>query len=81
MIKIEYRHDGKFLIFRIVNNGKKINRNAIEEILNTQGKGYGLYNIRERIKIFYDDPECGLFAGVNEDGMTCFTIKLGNEIS
>jgi two-component system sensor histidine kinase YesM len=81
MIKIEYRHDGTFLIFRIINNGKKLNRNAIEDILRTQGKGYGLYNIRERIKIFYNDPDCGLYAGVNDDGMTCFTIKLRNEIS
>jgi two-component system sensor histidine kinase YesM len=75
-IKIEYVHDEEYLVFRILNNGAKLKVDEIEKILKTRGKGYGLFNIQERIKIFYNDEKCGVFGSVVEDGMTCFTVRL-----
>lgn len=48
-----------------------------ERLLNTPGKGYGLHNIRERVRMYYgSDENCGIFGGLNENGMVCFTVKL-----
>ena len=39
------------------------------------GQGYGIYNIQERIRMYYDE-ECGVSGSVPEEGMVCFSIKL-----
>ena len=68
------------IIFRIKNNGKTL---AEEELLMNLSKpsgGYGMYNIRERIRLYYADPECGITAQLEEDGMVCFTVRLGKQL-
>ena len=57
-IKIEYIYGEEFLEFHVYNNGPKVVGEELERILNTPGKGYGIYNIRERIRMYYDE-ECG----------------------
>lgn len=79
-IKIEYLCEKDFLIFRVYNNGSRFDKERAEQILNTPGKGYGLYNIRERIRMYYDG-ECGITGHITENGMVCFTIKIRKQIS
>ena len=43
------------------------------------GKGYGIYNIEERIRIYYG-AGCGVYASVTEDGYTNFTVKILKEL-
>ena len=76
-VRIEYKCDEEYLIFNIYNNGPAVEKEVIEKILTTPGKGYGIYNIRERIRMYYKDVNCGLFAGVTEDHLVCFTVRLG----
>lgn len=74
-IRIEYLCEEDFLVFHVYNNGGKLSEEEVEKILSTPGKGYGIYNIRERIRMYYDE-ECGLFSHLTEDGLVCFTIKI-----
>lgn len=78
-IKVQYICEEKFLIFNIYNNGPKLEKEQLEKMLNTPGKGYGLYNIQERIRIYYDE-ECGVLHHITESGLVCFTIKIRKTI-
>ena len=78
-IRIEYLCEEDFLVFHVYNNGGKLSEEEVEKILSTPGKGYGIYNIRERIRMYYDE-ECGLFSHVTEEGLVCFTIKIRKTI-
>ena len=78
-IKIEYLCEEEFLVFNVYNNGSRLSEEEVEKILSTPGKGYGIYNIRERIRMYYDE-ECGLFSHVTEEGLVCFTIKIRKTI-
>lgn len=79
LIIVEYEKEGEFLLFRICNNGPKMELAQLQTILDTPGKGYGIYNIQERIQMYYEE-ECGIFAGISEEGYTCFTVKLKAEM-
>lgn len=74
-IKIHYYIEHDFLIFEIMNNGPQLSAEEVKSILNTPGKGYGLFNIRERISMYYDE-ECGVSGSLAKDGMVMFTVKL-----
>ena len=78
-IRIEYLCEEEFLVFNVYNNGSRLSEEEVEKILSTPGKGYGIYNIRERIRMYYDE-ECGLFSHVTEEGLVCFTIKIRKTI-
>ncbi|MEG0565766.1 MAG: histidine kinase, partial [Hungatella sp.] len=58
LLVIEYETEENYLIFRILNNGPQIELERLEKILNTPGKGYGIFNIQERIRIYYG-ADCG----------------------
>lgn len=66
---------GEDLIFTIKNNGPELSATKAQESLLRPGKGYGIYNIRERIALYYG-PDCGLSAGIDENGYTTFTLKV-----
>lgn len=78
-IVIEFKREGQYLIFNIYNNGPLISAEEIEKIMCNQGKGYGIRNIMERIQLYYDKT-CGVTVNVTEDGYTCFTIRIYDEI-
>lgn len=64
-----------YLIFTIRNNGPQIQEKKALASLRQPGKGYGIYNIQERIALYYGE-NCGLRAGLDENGYTCFTVKI-----
>ena len=74
-IRVVYEKKDGFLIFRIYNNGAVLEEEALNRILTTPGKGYGIYNIQERIRMYYDQ-ECGISGSVSEEGMVCFCVRL-----
>lgn len=67
--------EGDFLVFTVRNNGPQIQEENARRSLKQPGKGYGLFNIQERIALYYGDG-CGLNAGLDEKGYTCFTVKI-----
>lgn len=73
-IRIVYRIEEPYLVFRVYNNGPELEQEQLERILSEPGKGYGIYNIQERIRMYYDDT-CGVSAAV-ENQMVCFTIRI-----
>ena len=74
-ITVEYIHEGDFLIFHILNNGPQPELAHLQDILDTPGKGYGLYNIQERIRMYYDE-QCGVSITITQEGETCFTVRI-----
>lgn len=78
-IKVQYEISNDFIIFNIYNNGPAMDKEQIHTILDTPNKGYGIYNIRERIRIYYD-IECGVFSSITDNGMICFTVKIRKNI-
>lgn len=67
-----------FLVFEVLNNGAVLDLGRVDEILNKPGKGYGIYNIQQRIDLYYGSGS-GIRAGVDENGFTQFCIKLKQE--
>ena len=65
----------EYLIFTIRNNGPQIQEKKALASLRQPGKGYGIYNIQERIALYYGE-NCGLTAGLDENGYTCFTVRI-----
>lgn len=79
-IVIRYALEGDYIVFEIMNNGPALSNEEAERLLNTPGKGYGLHNIRERVKMYYgSDKACGIFGGLAENGMVSFIVKLKKE--
>lgn len=74
-ILIACQVQGENLIFTIKNNGPELSATKAQESLLRPGKGYGIYNIRERIALYYGS-DCGLSAGIDENGYTTFTVKV-----
>ena len=78
-IRIECRGKDEFIVFRVINNGGAIDLQKVAEVMRTPGTGYGIYNICERIELYYG-PGSGLFPSITEDGETCFTLKLNRTL-
>ncbi len=79
LIRFEYKKDGEYLLFHIYNTGPHLTQSEVEKILAAPGNGYGLYNIQERIRMYYDDS-CGVSSSISEDGLICFTVRLKDQI-
>ena len=75
LVIIEFCKKGQHLLFSVCNNGPVMDVEMLEDILGKPGKGYGIYNIQQRIAIYYGEG-CGLSVKITEDGYTCFTIKI-----
>lgn len=75
-IVVEYVPGEEFLEFRVYNNGPELTEEQLQKILREPAtKGYGIYNIQERINMYYDET-CGVFARIMPDGMICFTVRI-----
>lgn len=79
-IIIEFYPEGDYLYFQIYNNGPRLNLEELNRILHTPGKGYAIYNIQERIDLYYGG-DCGLSAKITEEQFTCFTVQILKKVS
>lgn len=79
-IVVTYGLEEDAIVFKIKNNGILLDKDELLRSLRKPGGGYGMYNIRERIRLYYNDPKYGITANVEEDGMVCFTVKLGRQL-
>lgn len=79
-IIIHCRTEGNYLLFTIKNNGPELQEQQARELLLQPGKGYGIFNIQERIDLYYG-KDCGLRAYVDDHGYTCFTVKILKQIN
>lgn len=80
VIRIAFREQGDYIFFTVRNNGPKVELKELEAVIDRPGKGYGIFNIKERIALYYGDG-CGLFASVTPEGETCFTVKINKNVS
>jgi two-component system sensor histidine kinase YesM len=78
-IMIEFVHENGCLLFSIYNNGPLIAVEDIDTLLHTQGHGYGLNNIEERIHLYYGE-DYGISVRTTEERYTCFTIRIGDSV-
>lgn len=75
LVVIEFCKEGRELVFSVCNNGPVMDVGMLEDILERPGKGYGIYNIQQRIAIYYGEG-CGLSVKITEEGYTCFTVRI-----
>lgn len=75
MVAVEFCKEGELLVFSVSNNGPVMDVGMLEEILEKPGKGYGMFNIQQRIAIYYGEG-CGLSVKITEEGYTCFTVRI-----
>lgn len=75
LLIIRFHIEGEYLVFQIINSGPPIDKERLNDVLYRPGKGYGIYNIRERIRIYYGD-DCGLSGEMTTEGYTCFTVRI-----
>ncbi len=75
LVLVEFRKEGEYLVFSISNNGPVMDVGMLEDILEKPGKGYGIFNIQQRIAIYYGEG-CGLSVKITEEGYTCFTVRI-----
>ncbi|WP_283693000.1 sensor histidine kinase [Clostridium perfringens] len=75
-IIVEFQEDEGSLIFKIYNSSNNNNDiKGIEEMLNKPGKGYGIYNVKERIELYYG-IECNLECSLVENNYICIALRL-----
>ena len=79
LIRVVYEPGETELYFRVYNNGPQLEEEQLKKMFGEPGKGYGIYNIQERIRMYYDGG-CGVSASVTEDGLICFTVKIRKSI-
>ena len=77
-----FLQDQDYVSFQIKDNGVGISTKRLEEIQNrlneeksTSESCYGLYNIHQRIKLFYGS-DCGLSISLNKYGGTTISIRI-----
>ena len=77
-----FLQDEDYICFQIKDNGVGIPTKRLEEIQNrlneeksTSESSYGLYNIHQRIKLFYGS-NCGLSISINKYGGTTISIRI-----
>lgn len=75
IVIIEFWKEEEWLLFSVSNNGPVMDMELLKDILNRPGKGYGIFNIQQRIAIYYGDG-CGLSVNITEEGYTRFTVKI-----
>lgn len=80
MIRIRARVDEKDVIFEIEDNGIGMNPEKIEHILTepengSEGGGYGIYNVQQRIQTYYG-ADYGITFDSKEGEGTCVTLKI-----
>ena len=78
-IRVVYEPGETELYFHVYNNGPQLEEEQLKKMFGGPGKGYGIYNIQERIRMYYDEG-CGVSASVTEDGLICFTVKIRKNI-
>lgn len=78
-IEIIYRVENQYLRFDVRNSCAGLSTAQLIEGLKCPSKGYGLHNVRERIRLCYNDSQCGMEAYVL-DGMVCFEICIAREM-
>ncbi len=74
-IIFEFQENENSLIFKIYNSSNNNDINSIEEMLNKPGKGYGIYNVKERIKLYYG-IDCNLECSLVKNNYICVALKL-----
>ena len=72
---MEFCRKPEQLVFSIYNNGPLIELEMVEKLLNEQGKGYGIHNIKERLELYYGALG-SLAVKVTDAKYTCFTVKM-----
>ena len=74
-IIVEFKKEPGKLIFLIYNNGPLIELEMVKKLLNEQGKGYGIHNIKERLELYYGEMGT-IDAAVTGGEYSCFMVQM-----
>lgn len=75
VIKVSAQRVGKYLMLMVEDNGKGMSADKLKELFNSSGKahkgklsGIGVSNIRERLRLYYEDEATLQFTSDSEEG-------------
>lgn len=75
VIKVSAQRVGKYLMLMVEDNGKGMSADKLKELFNSSGKahkgklsGIGVSNIRERLRLYYEDEGTLQFTSDTEEG-------------
>lgn len=74
-IWIKGRANGNHIVFEVIDNGPGMRPELIQEVLLNNKKGYGVKNVNDRLKLFFDE-EYGLSFSSPPDGGTQVTVTI-----
>ena len=74
LIRLCARREGDGLVFTVFNTGQPIDPQAVDSALRKKTRGYGLYNVDERLRLLFGPAYGGTVAPV-EDGTLC-TVRI-----
>ena len=72
---VEFKRKPGKLVFSIYNNGPLIELEMVKKLLNEQGKGYGIHNIKERLELYYGESGT-IDVAVTGGEYSCFTVQM-----
>ena len=76
VVAVVYYLEKDYIVFQIKNTSSITTKEQLQEELASPTGGYGLYNIKGRIHLYYDDPKCTITSGIEENGMVCFNVRI-----
>lgn len=74
LIRLCARREGDGLVFTVFNTGQPIDPQAVDSALRKKTRGYGLYNVDERLRLLFG-PAYGVTVAPVEDGTLC-TVRI-----
>ena len=75
-IVVSYYLEKDYIVFCIKNTADQIEEKELLSKVRRPAGGYGLYSIKERIRLYYDDPHCTILPKVEDNGMVSFTVRI-----
>lgn len=75
MLRLTGRRQGHDIVFTITDNGPGMSEEQITEIFRKGGKGYGVKNVNDRLRLFFDDSY-GLTIRNSGEGGLIATIRV-----
>ena len=74
LIRLCARREGDGLVFTVFNTGQPIDPQAVDSALRKKTRGYGLYNVDERLRLLFG-PAYGVTVAPVEGGTLC-TVRI-----
>jgi two-component system sensor histidine kinase YesM len=79
ILRVTGKADGVCIVFTVSDNGQGMDRETLNTVLTTKTDGYGIYNVSQRIQLYYGGGNCAFRLASEKGKGTTVTITLPKE--